>query len=115
MKCLFVMTKGFVDLVYPADIRKEILQQAKEVAPPMSAEELYANKEILQDVEVIFSGWGGPTFDQKLLEAAPQLKAIFYAAGTIKNIVTDAFWERDIQITSAYEANAVPVAEYTLS
>src|SRR5690606_14212346 len=29
--------------------------------------------------------------------------------------VTDAFWDRDILLTSAYPANAVPVAEYTVA
>src|SRR5699024_1648916 len=114
-KSLFVMTKNLVDLVYPESVRNEILTRTEEVAPPMSAQELYENKEILNEVEVVFSGWGGPRFDEELLAAAPNLKAVFYAAGTIKTIVTDAFWKTGIQITSAYEANAVPVAEYTLS
>jgi phosphoglycerate dehydrogenase-like enzyme len=52
--------------------------------------------------------------DEAFLEAAPKLRAVFYGAGSIRRIATNAFWERDILITSAYAANAVPVAEYTL-
>jgi len=114
-KSLFVMHKRFIDLVYPQNVTEEIKKLSDEVAPPMTADELLKNKSILKDVEVLFSGWGGPTFDKELLDAFPHLKAIFYAAGTIKSIVTEEFWERNIKITSAYEANAVPVAEYTLS
>ncbi len=40
---------------------------------------------------------------------------VFYGAGSVRSIVSDAFWERGCRITSAYAANAVPVAEYTLS
>jgi phosphoglycerate dehydrogenase-like enzyme len=39
---------------------------------------------------------------------------VFYGAGSIKYFVTDAFWERNIQVTSAYAANAIPVVEYCL-
>ena len=37
---------------------------------------------------------------------------MFYGAGSIKHIVTDEFWEREIPITSAYAANAEPVVEF---
>jgi phosphoglycerate dehydrogenase-like enzyme len=73
------------------------------------------NPGILQDAEAIFSGWGCSTFSEDLLRAAPHLKVIFYGAGSVKYLVTDAFWARGIQITSAYAANAIPVVEYSLS
>ena len=53
--------------------------------------------------------------DGEFLEAAPNLQAVFYGAGSIKHIVTPDFWDRDILITSAYAANGIPVAEFTLS
>jgi phosphoglycerate dehydrogenase-like enzyme len=53
--------------------------------------------------------------DEAFLASVPNLQAVFYGAGSIKKIVTDAFWNKDIPITSSYAANAVPVAEYTLS
>jgi len=53
--------------------------------------------------------------DEQFLKAAPRLKAVFYGAGSIRGIVTDAFWERGIPIVSAYAANAVPVVEWTLA
>lgn len=72
-------------------------------------------KDLLRETELIFSGWGGPRIDADFLAAAPKLKAVFYGAGTIRGIVTESFWERGVRITSAYAANAVPVAEFTLS
>lgn len=67
----------------------------------------------LRDVQIIFSGWGAPVFDKKLLDAMPNLEAIFYGAGTIKEFTPPEFWERDIPITSSWSANGVPVAEFT--
>jgi phosphoglycerate dehydrogenase-like enzyme len=53
--------------------------------------------------------------DESFFAAAPKLKAIFYGAGTMGYILTPEVWERGIVVTSALEANAVPVAEYTLA
>lgn len=114
-KGLFVMEEKFIDLVYSQDVQQEIKKSLELVKPPLTAQEVLANPSILKDVEVLFSGWGGLQFNKELLESAPHLKVIFHAAGSIKPIVTDEFWNRDIKITSAYLANAVPVAEYTLS
>jgi phosphoglycerate dehydrogenase-like enzyme len=67
------------------------------------------------DVDIILASWGSPKFDKAFLETVPNLKMVAYAAGTIKKLVTDEFWERDIKITAASAANAIAVAEYTVS
>lgn len=53
--------------------------------------------------------------DEKFLAAAPRLRAVFYGAGSVKSVVSDAFWTRGIRITSAARCNAIPVAEYTVA
>ena len=115
VKGLFILDKKVIDQVYPSNIKREIEELADIIAPPLSRDEVYKNKEILKDVEVIFSSWGGPKLDADFLEAAPNLKALFYAAGSVKKIVTDVSWEKGIKVMNANVANAVPVAEYTLS
>ena len=65
------------------------------------------------DSDIILASWGTPKFDKEFLDKLPNLKMVAYAAGTIKKIVSDEFWIRDIKITSAATANAV--AEYTVS
>lgn len=115
VKGLYIMSEKSFNIVYPSDVRKGIEQLADIYAPPLTTKEVKRNPEILQAVEVIFSGWEGPKLDKEFLEAAPNLKALFYAAGSIKQIATDHSWERGILITNAVLANAIPVAEYTLS
>ena len=115
VKGLFVLYKDVVEKVYPDNIRSEIESLVDMVAEPMSSEELVASPEILKDVEVIFSGWGGPNLNKEILDHAPNLKMVFYGAGSIKSIVTDEFWERGIRVTTANYANAVPVAEFTVA
>ncbi len=109
------MNDNTFDLVYPADIRAEIEQLADIYAPHLTSDILKQDYSILHDVEVIYSGWGVPKLDKEFLSHAPNLKAVFYAAGSIRGIVTDEFWEKDIKITSAVNANAIPVIEFTLS
>lgn len=115
LKGLFIMNQEPFDLVYPNKVRQEIESLADIYSPPLSNHELQKDLSILHDTEVIFSGWGGPKLDEKLLAVAPHLKAFFYAAGSLKGIVTDATWDRDIIMTNAVKANAIPVAEFTLS
>lgn len=71
-------------------------------------------REILGESEVLFSGWSAPVMNREFLDAAPKLRAIFYAAGSIRYFVTPAMWERGIRVTSAYAMNGIPVSEYTV-
>lgn len=70
---------------------------------------------VLDDVEVLITGWGCPRLDAKALDALPRLRAAFHAAGTVKNHVAPECFDRGIRITSAALANAVPVAEFTVA
>ena len=69
----------------------------------------------IEDVEIILSSWGAPQLDESFLDRVPKLEAIFYAAGSVRGFVTDAVWDRNITVCSAFKANAVPVAEFALS
>ena len=81
----------------------------------MTAEQLRDRPEALGGVDVLLSGWGGPRLDADLLAHADRLKAFFYGAGTMKALMSDAAWDRGLLVTSAFAANAVPVAEFTLA
>ncbi|MEU6074350.1 hydroxyacid dehydrogenase [Micromonospora sp. NPDC047074] len=69
----------------------------------------------LAEVEVLVTGWGCPPLDERVLAGAPRLRAVLHAAGTVKDHVTEACWARGLLVTSAAEANAMPVAEYTVA
>ncbi|MBO1418255.1 hydroxyacid dehydrogenase [Streptomyces sp. FH025] len=71
--------------------------------------------EALATAEVVITGWGCPPLDEAVLAAAPRLRAVVHAAGSVKHHVTDACWRRGVQVTSAAWANALPVAEYTVA
>ena len=69
----------------------------------------------LSDTEILLTSWGAPRLDAELLDRMPRLRAVVHAAGSVQQLVSDDLWRRDITVTSAADANAVPVAEYTFA
>jgi phosphoglycerate dehydrogenase-like enzyme len=69
----------------------------------------------LGSAEVLFTHWGCPPLTAEALERMPALRAVVHAAGSVKHHVTEAVWQRGISVSTAAEANARPVAEYTLA
>lgn len=72
-------------------------------------------RRVLGEAEILVTGWGSPMITPEVLRAAPYLKCIAHAAGTVKFTVDPGAYARGIRVTHAAEANAVPVAEYTLA
>ena len=68
----------------------------------------------LEEAELVLSTWGMPRLDAAFLARAPRLRRVFYAAGSVHYFVTEESWARGVRVTSAWSANAVPVADYTL-
>ena len=85
-----------------------VLQDPGDLADPSLAR-------ALARAEVLVTGWGCPRLDTRVLDAAPRLRAVLHAAGSVKGFATPELWERGITVSSAADANAVPVAEYTLA
>ncbi|MBR3844585.1 MAG: hydroxyacid dehydrogenase [Clostridia bacterium] len=68
----------------------------------------------LADLEVIFSTWGMFKLTPEQLDMLPNLKFIFYGAGSVAGFA-HCFLERGIRVMSAWGANAIPVAEFTVA
>ncbi len=78
-------------------------------------EKIIKNPSGFLDVQYIFSTWGMEVFSEKeIKEIFPSLKAIFYSAGTVQSFARP-FLNCGVKVFSAWAANAVPVAEYSVS
>lgn len=108
---VFALPPAMYDVLYAGEPRARIDSFVEVVGGPMEIVEL-AKLTRLPEVEVLFMGWQSPSLDEVLLGRMPRLRAVFYAGGSIKHLVSDAFWRRGIVIAHAAEANAVPVAEF---
>lgn len=112
---IFLLNNRKFDAIYNRAAKDEIARITQNDGRVHSREEIRQEPSAYRDVEIIFSGWGMPTLDDELLDLLPNLKAVFYGAGTVKSWMTEAVWDRQILVTSAAESNAIPVAEYTVA
>ena len=113
-KGLYLLSESAFARIYGADTRREIGAQVEMVAPLQTAEMIARDPSALADVQLVFSGWGMARVDDAFLDAAPNLEAIFYAAGTVQSFARPLL-RRGILLVSSWAANAVPVAEFTLA
>ncbi len=112
---LFVLLQERYDRVYGGGPGEEIAGLVDLVAELQEPDALRNDLRPLKNVELLFTSWGAPRADEPLLAAAPNLKIIFYGAGSVRSVVTEAMWDRGVRVVSAWAANGVPVAEYALS
>ena len=69
----------------------------------------------LADAEILLTSWGTVPITDAMLDAAPQLRVIAHAAGSVKTLVPASAFDRGITVVSGVGALAEPVAEYCLA
>ncbi len=84
------------------------------VSSPFETAEVGIIKDIISGADGCVTSWGTCQLTAEILDAAPNLKIICHAAGSVKPIVCEAVWDRGITVTSAAAAIAFGVAEHTL-
>ena len=100
---------------YPADLRKELSGKVRILDPELTTGNWREHSDVLGRASFALATWGVPRLDQEFLSLAPNLRAIFYAAGTVKGFMTPEVFTRGITVSNANKANAIPVAEYAVS
>jgi len=96
-------TKENIERIYGVDV------------PVFTRQEVLAAPEKFRDTQVIFSTWGMPVLtDEEIGRVFPRLQAVFYAAGTVQAFARP-FLRRGVRVFSAWAANGLPVAEYTVA
>lgn len=110
------MPAPMADKLFPYSLL-ETLEPAVKLLSRLPLQEFSSprSQEILAEADILITCWGCPPVDETVLEAAPRLRYILHAAGSVKSYVGDACWERGIQVSTAADANAIPVAEYTVA
>ncbi|MBT4501516.1 MAG: hydroxyacid dehydrogenase [Gemmatimonadetes bacterium] len=110
----FCNNQGNLDSVYGKG-RKERVAEIVDLYPEtITGENFSTHAEGLRNLEVVFSTWGMLQLEKSELEQLPALEAVFYGAGSVKGFA-EPLLEQGITLMSAWGANAVPVAEFTLA
>ncbi|MFJ4784916.1 hydroxyacid dehydrogenase [Streptomyces sp. NPDC088794] len=115
-RAVFAMDPVHLPLLFPPPLMGR-LTHASDLDPTLVVRD-FADPAVagaLAEAEVLITGWGCPRLDADVLAAAPRLRTVLHAAGSVRSLVGDAVWERGITVSSAVTGNALPVAEYTLA
>ena len=101
--------------VYSPEIIDFLQKNAELVIRPVSKKEILQAPETYADTAYIFTSWGMDHFTQEeIRRCLPKLKAVFYGAGSVQYFARE-FLNSGVRVFSAWGANAVPVAEYTVA
>jgi len=94
---------------------EEIRHRCELYPHPIGLGNVSEHAEALREADIAFSTWGMPDFSEEQVKTyAPNLRAVFYAAGSVQKFARP-FLAQDIRVFSAWVANGIPVAEFTLS
>lgn len=116
MKAIFLSKMPHkLEAVYAPQLRKTICSEADCAPAFYTKEDVLGQPENFCNVKWIFSTWGMPSFtEDEIRTYLPKLEAVFYAAGSVQQFARP-FLHCGVRIFSAWMANAVPVAEYTVA
>ena len=102
-----------IDNVYGGG-RKERIAQIADLYPVVINDENFdPHAHDLKDMEAIFCSWGIPRIEEDRLTQMPNLKAVFYAASSVKRFA-GSLMDHGITVVSAWSGNAICVAEFLL-
>jgi phosphoglycerate dehydrogenase-like enzyme len=113
---MIAMSRSVTSAVLPGDLMARLADALLLVG--IEATESFddpAARRGMETVEVLVTGWSCPPLTADVLDAAPKLRAVVHAAGTVKGHVGPEVFARGIVVSSAADANAEPVVDFTLA
>lgn len=116
MKCIILCeVPHHYTTVYPPAVKERLMALTDCDGIRYTKADVLADPAKFADTEYIFSTWGMPSFtEDEIKTCLPALKAVFYGAGSVQGFAR-SFLNCGVKVFSAWAANAVPVAEYTVA
>ncbi len=113
---MLVLAHGeLLETIFPQSVRDllESFAQAEynRLGRPFSEADL---RERAPDLDAAITTWGSPAFTPEVVAAAPRLRVIAHAAGSVKPVVSEAVFTRGIIVTTAAGVIARYVGEMAL-
>ncbi|MCD7748117.1 MAG: helix-turn-helix domain-containing protein [Firmicutes bacterium] len=112
-KAIFMGSEYNISRVFSGTDKR--LARELDFVPPVYSKDEALERDDLKEVSYIFSTWGMFHFTKdEITSVFPRLKAVFYAAGTVKGFASE-FLEAGVDVFSAWGANGIPVAQFTVA
>lgn len=103
------------DLFDPADFERLLAACVVVDRAPLRRFDDARARELLADLDILITGWGCPPVDAQTLALAPKLRLLAHAAGSVRTWALPEIFARGVAVVTAADANALPVAEFTLA
>lgn len=104
-----------MDAVWTEHIRAQVADLVDLDPVVHNYDEVVASPAAFADTEIILSTWGMPVMtEREIRDCFPKLECVFYGAGSVQSFARP-FLACGVKVFSAWAANAVPVAEYTVA
>lgn len=71
-------------------------------------------RQVILGCDVAITSWGSPQLDARVLNCAPDLRLVAHAAGSVKGIVSDELFRRNIRVISSARVLSRGVSETAL-
>jgi phosphoglycerate dehydrogenase-like enzyme len=114
-KAAFLLPMQSFDAVYSPPEREALASLMTFIDSPPGISALDAPVGYFKEVEALFTGWDSPRLESAVLKVFPSLRMVFHAGGSVKFLTSDELWDHGVRLTCTAQANAVPVAEFTLA
>lgn len=102
--------------IFQADIMDDLKSCAEvvhnDLDRPYTTEEI-AEKAV--DCDAIITSWGSAAIDMSVINAAPRVKIIAHAAGSIKHLFPEQIFDSGVTITNSASVMATYVGEFALT
>jgi Phosphoglycerate dehydrogenase and related dehydrogenases len=107
--------RASIDRVYNREIQEKLASELDFLPECYDIKKIEENPNDLLDVEYVFSTWGMLHLsEEQIKKYLPSVKAVFYGAGSVQEFARE-FLACGVSIFSAWGANGVPVAEFTVA
>ncbi len=103
-----------LDRVYGRGRKAELAAETNLYPEYVTTADFQRQAQSLGRVQVAFSTWGMNEELARMLAGLPDLKAFFYAAGSVRAFAKPLL-DRGVIVVSAWAANAVPVSQFALA
>ena len=114
MKIAMIFKKSAIPSLFTQKALNQLAQMGELVIHDSDDLSDEAVKATIAGADIAITSWGNTTLNADILDAAPNLKLVLHAAGTVKPIVSDAMWARGIRVDASTKPLGIGVAETAL-
>lgn len=114
MKIAVLLEKSLREKLFSETAMKRLASLGEVVCNETDTTDKEMIREVLRNADIAVSSWGTPCLDKDMLDAAPNLKLLAHAAGSVKSVVSGELYARGVKVISCACALSRGVSEMAM-